>query len=254
MIRALALTPLPALLMAQAPSPEPPVAKGWVRHRLKLGPLRLEIDTPARLSPLQEFPPLLEEAVNLDRIRLRRPEDPVTEGLTLFCALFDLESPILGLPKGQLELSIFAGEYQPGPQNQGLEAFSESFRAEFSAILSTLGQAGRAKVMEDFHPVRVGGKPALGLRVLQDQVETWHHFFPSNAKVYIDLQFRILPRPKAEPTEVAQLRALADRILQGVRIREIAPNPGPKPQGLPDSISQRWRSRAKSSPSRLAAE
>lgn len=227
------MKPVPALLLlgptllAQAPSPDPPLSRGWVRHTLKLGQITCSFDTPQYLSPDQVAPMSMEGLVNLAKQPLREPGEPITTGLTLCQGLFDVWSPVLGLPRGQYELSIFVGEWWPLPGGKAdPEGFSAALQAEFRELLQSGRNPERIHVIQDFRAVRVDALEGLAWRLKQEGVETWHHFLPLGPRHFVDLQFRILPRPQADAKELDRLRAEADTVLRSVRFRRIPPRQG----------------------------
>jgi len=222
----LALLPL----NAQIPEAHQPTRNSdWYRHVFKLGPTILSFETPPELGAAQDGDPIPAEMVDLGGKSLRQPGEPITTGVALFQASFDVEGFFLweGV-LSSVQVVLFLGQLEPGVTVRDYPAFRQQLSTEYQAFLEATnaetlkkGLAPRFQVLEAFQPSSLGKVRTLRLRLLQEGQEQLTHFLPLGTANYLAITCRILDGPKINPKNrekgLAKARALAEKILGSLR-------------------------------------
>lgn len=217
-------------LHAQIPPPhQSTLNAGWYRHVFKLGPAILSLETPPELGAAQDGDPIPTEKLDLGGKSLRQPGEPITTGIAMFQASFDLEGFFLweGV-QSSLQVVLFLGQLEAGVTVRDFSTFHQQLGKEYLAFLETAnaeaikkGLAPRFKILEAFQPTTLGKLSTLRLRLLQEGQEEFTHFLPLGSANYLAITCRIQEGPKVNPKNrekgLAKARALAERILATLR-------------------------------------
>lgn len=217
-------------LQAQIPPPhQSTLNSGWYRHVFKLGPVMLSLETPPELGITQDGDAIPTEKVDLSGKNLRQPGEPITTGVALFQASFDVEGFFIwqGV-QSSLQVVLFLGQLEPGTTVRDFSTFSQQLSKEYLAYLEGVnaeavkqGLAPRFRVLEAFQPATLGKVSTLRLRLLQEGQEQITNFLPLGNAHYLALTCRIQEGPRATPRNkekaLAKARALAERVLGSLR-------------------------------------